>query len=172
MCLSDDIGRAAVDDLSPERVADRFASSLLMPDYLFQPIARAYPKVDFTTVRAIADKFDTSNTATAIRLVEANYFLACLVCHGRHGRKWFTRSPEVPARWFPSKDLSPDSFAFDVLFGRASEQSFPRKIGADAWFDRRDADQHEVREQTIKTADDEILSLVLIDDSAMLSDYG
>lgn len=169
MCLDDDIGRAAVvGELSPERVADRFASRLLMPEYLFQPIARGYPKVDFRTIREIADKFDTSATATAIRLVEGNYLLGCLVCHGRDGRKWFTRSPEVPARWFPSKDLSADSFAFDMLFGDGEEQDFPRKIDADAWFDRHDSGQYEVREQTIKTGDNEILSVILIDNEGML----
>jgi hypothetical protein len=170
MCLADDIGRAAVGELGPETVANRFASRLLMPEYLFQPIARGYPKVDFRAIRAIADKFDTSATATAIRLVEGNYVLACLVCHGRGGRKWFTRSPEVPARWFPSRDLSPDGFAVDMLFGDGVEQALPRKVGADAWFDRRDAHQYEVREQTINTGDDEILSLVLIDDEDMLRD--
>jgi hypothetical protein len=171
MCSADDIGRAAAGDLSPERVADRFASRLLMPEYLFQPIARGYPKVDFRTIREIADKFDTSITATAIRLVEGNCLLACLVCHGREGRKWFTRSPEVPARWFPSRDLSADSFAFEVLFRGGKEQAFPRKVDADAWFDRRDADKYEVCEQTIKTGDDEILSIILIEDEDMLREW-
>jgi len=94
--------------------------------------------------------------------------LACLICHDRQGRRWFTRAREIPERWFPSRDLSKDSFAFDMLFGDAPEQTFPRKVGADAWFDRRDASQYEVREQTIKTGTDEILSLILIDDEEML----
>jgi Zn-dependent peptidase ImmA (M78 family) len=171
MCAVDDIGRAAAGDLCPERVADRFASRLLMPDYLFQPIARSYSKIDFGTIREIADTFDTSATATAIRLVDGNYLSACLICHGPGGHKWFTRAPELPARWFPSRDLSADSFAFDMLFRDAEEQTFPRKIGADAWFDRRDADKYEVREQTIKIGDDEILSIILIDDEGMLRDW-
>lgn len=168
VCFADDIGQATWGDLSPERIADRFASSLLMPDYLFQPMARSFPKANFQTVQAIADEFDTSRTATAIRLVEGKYFAAVLVCHGPQGRKWFTRSPDVPQRWFPCKDLSADSFAFAVLFGRAPGDRFPRKVGADAWFDRHEADRYEVYEQTIKTADDEILTLVHIVDEAML----
>ena len=171
MCLAEEIGRPAPGDMNPEKVADRFASSLLMPDYLFRPIARAFTKADFNTVREIADQFGTSNTATAIRLVEDNYFVACLVCHGCDGRKWFARSSEVPARWFPSKDLSQDSFAFDMLFGSATEQTFPRKVGADAWFDRRDASDYEVREQTIRTSDKEILSIILIEDQEMLREW-
>lgn len=168
LCQAEDIGRAAIGTLHPERVADRFASSLLLPAYIFRPIARAYPKADFQTVRAIADTFETSRTATAIRLVEARHFVACLVCHGLRGRKWFTRSPEVPDRWFPREDLAADSFAFTILNGGADEDRFPRKIGADAWFDRWDADRYEVHEQTIRTGVDEILTLVRIDDEDML----
>jgi hypothetical protein len=46
----------------------------------------------------------------------------------------------------------------------------PRKIGADAWFDRRDADRFEVYEQTIRTGPDETLTLVVISDPKMLED--
>lgn len=169
MCSVDDIGRSAAGELGPERTADRFASRLLMPEYLLRPIAAAYSKADFATVRAISDQFDTSRTATAIRLVDGNYYIACLICHGRNGRKWFTRSPDVPARWFPSKDLSAESSAFDLLFGSASEQAFPRKVGADAWFDRSEAERYEVREQSIRISDGEILSIIFIDNDEMLS---
>ena len=168
LCQAEDIGRASIGTLHPERVADRFASSLLLPAYIFRPIARAYPKADFQTVSAIADTFDASRTATAIRLVENRHFVACLVCHGLRGRKWFTRSPEVPDRWFPREDLAAESFAFEILNGSAAEDRFPRKIGADAWFDRWDADRYEVFEQTIRTGEGEILTLVRIDDEAML----
>src|SRR5207245_532301 len=82
--------------LHPERIADRFASSLLMPAYIFAPIARAHSKTDFQTVRAMAESFDTSQTATAIRLVEDRHFVACLVWHGRQGQKGFACSPHPP----------------------------------------------------------------------------
>ena len=167
-CQKEDIGRAAFRGLSPERVADRFASDLLMPDYLFRPIARRFPRFDFGAVEKIADNFDTSRTATAIRLVEAKYFVGCVVCHGPQGRKWFTLSPEVPDRWFPRQDLSSESFAFNILFGSAEEDRFPRKVGANAWFDRWEAERYEVHEQTIRVGDAEILTLVRIDDPAML----
>ncbi len=57
-----------------------------------------------------------------------------------------------------------------VLFGSGPEDTSPRKIGADAWFDRRDAERFEVQEQTIRIGSDEILTLVLISDPAMLDD--
>jgi hypothetical protein len=169
--MAEEIGRAAVSGSSPERLADQFASQLLMPEYLFRRIACAYPKVDFPTICTIAEIFDTSRTATALRLVEGGYIAAVLICHGPHGRKWFARSPDVPDRWFPRKDLAAESFAFGVLFGHKAEDKFPRKIGADAWFDRAEAERYEVREQTIQTGDDEILTLVTVSDDDMLREY-
>lgn len=168
-CAADDIGRAAPDNLGPERIADRFASRLLMPEYLLRPIAGAHNRITFEAVRAIGGVFDTSGTATAIRIVEGQYFTGCLICHGPQGRKWFTRSPDVSKRWFPRQDLAHDSFAFSVLFAGAPDDKFPRRIGAEAWFDRWEAERYEVHEQTIRVGDDEILSLVRIDDQAMLA---
>jgi hypothetical protein len=168
LCQAEEIGHLGSALLSRESAANRFASGLLMPEYILRPIARAYPKTDFQTVRAIADIFNTSVTATAIRLTDGRYFPAVLVCHGAHGRKWFARSPDVPDRWFPRDDLSAESFAFGVLFGDSPEDRFPRKIGADAWFFRLEAERYEVQEQTIRTGDAEILTLIVVADGGML----
>jgi len=37
----------------------------------------------------------------------------------------------------------------------------PRKIGADAWFDRWEAQKYEVQEQTIRTTTDEVLRTLI-----------
>ena len=171
VCRSDEIGRAGQNYPTSERVANSYAAQLLMPAYIFDPIARSYPKATFQTVTAIADLFDTSITATAIRLVEGRHFPAVLVCHGSKGRKWFTRSPDVPDRWFPQDTLDAQSFAFGVLFGKQANDAMPRKIPADAWFDRSEAQRYDVHEQTIRTGDDEILTLVLIRDPKMLEEW-
>jgi uncharacterized protein DUF955 len=171
VCRHDDIGRAGLNYPTAERIADSYAAQLLMPAYIFDPIARAHPKLVFQTVSTIADVFETSVTATAIRLVEGRHSPAILVCHGPKGRKWFTRSPDVPERWFPQDELDAESFAFGVLFGHQPNDRMPRKIGADAWFERVDADRYEVLEQTFRTGGDEILTLVSICDDAMLEDW-
>jgi hypothetical protein len=149
VCHADDIGRAGESRPMTERTADNFAAQLLMPAYLF----------------------DTSLTSTAIRLVDSRHTTAVLVCHGPKGRKWFARSPDVPDRWFPQDSLDSESFAFSILFGDAPDDRAPHKIGADAWFDRREAERFEVLEQTVRTAADEILTLVLITDGEMLDDF-
>ena len=129
------------------------------------------PKLNFKVVSTLADIFHSSQTATAIRLVEGDHSPALLVCHGHQGRKWFTRGPEVPERWFPRDTLDADSFAFGVFYGGKPDGSLPRKIGAEAWFDHWEAANHEVHEQTIRTSGNEILTLVLISDPRMLRDH-
>jgi hypothetical protein len=156
--------------MSPERVANTFAADLLMPKYLFAPIAGAYPKLNFKTVGEIAGVFRTSLTATAIRLVDWGHAPALLVCHSSSGRKWFTRGPDVSSRWFPRDNLDADSFAFGVLHGGRPDDTTPGRIGAEAWFDRWEAQKYEVHEQTVRTGSDEVLTLVLITDPRMLEE--
>ena len=172
VCRASEIGANAQHVSALEKVADAYAADLLMPRYLFDPVARTHRRLTFQTVAAIVEAFDVSRPAAAIRLIETRHSPALLICHGPEGRRWFVRSPDVPSRWFPRTDLDTESFAFGVLFGQQPEDRMPRKIGADAWFDRQEADRYEVEEQTIRTADDEILTIILVTDEEMLEDWG
>jgi Zn-dependent peptidase ImmA (M78 family) len=71
-------------DENPERRANRYAVGLLLPSAIFSPYARNR-EVTFATVRDLADRFQTSLTATAIRLVELVSFPAMIVCAPRMG---------------------------------------------------------------------------------------
>jgi IrrE N-terminal-like domain len=170
VCRPEDIGSHKEGAPQSERVADAYAADLLLPHYLLGPIARDYKRLTARAVREMAELFDTSLTATAIRLVESRHSPLILVCHGREGRKWFARSPDVPARWFPRADLDHESLAFELLFGSGQEQKHPCLIGADAWFERFEAERYELHEHSIRISNVEILTLMLISDDAMLHD--
>jgi hypothetical protein len=102
--------------------------------------------------------------------VDLDQISGFVICHTPKGRKWFARSPSVPRHWFPREDLDVKSFAFGVQFGGRSDDGAPHKISADAWFDRQGAVRFTVREQTVRAVRDELVSLVIIDDEAMLED--
>lgn len=155
---------------SPERTADGYAADLLMPNYLFRPLARNQKKLNFSAIKVLADTFDASQTATAIRLVETDHTPSMLVCHGQQGRKWFVRSPSVPDRWFPQVALDAESYAFGIQFGADPDNPMLRKIGADAWFDRAGSDRFEIQEQTIRVGPEETLTLLVFCDDEMLED--
>ena len=170
VCRHDDFGRGRRFSSPAEREADAYAANLLMPPYLFAPTARTFKRLDFKTVRAMADVFDTSYTATAIKLVESGHAYALLVSHTPDGRKWFTSTPGIPERWFPQDTLDPESSAFGVLYGKHPDDPSLRKIDADAWFDRPEAARYELLEQTMRIGENEILTLLIIADEAMLEE--
>ena len=141
-----------------------------MPRYLFAPRAAALSRISFDSIGGLAEAFKTSLTATAIRLVNLDQFPGFVISHTPRGRKWFARASSVPHHWYPREDLDAKSLAFGVQFGGRSEDSAPRKISADAWFDRQDAARFMVREQTVRVTREETVSLVVLDDKEMLRD--
>lgn len=167
VCRSDDIGNANTKATSAERRADNFAADLLMPTYLFQPLVSDFRQIDFDIIRKIADIFDVSFPAAAIRAVEKGNHPVMLVCHSMHSRRWFVSSPLVPNRWFPRGELQPESSAMDVLYGKTVESRLHR-VPATTWFDCYEANRHEVWEQSRKTGHDEVLTLLLFKDPVML----
>ena len=168
VCRADEIGNHSHRALNPEKIADGFAADLLMPSYILVPELRQLPKLNFAAIRTLAQMFNVSLRAAAIRVVEAGRQPVFLICHSHTKREWFVRSTMVPDRWFPRDTIDAASPAFDVLFGSKSETLLPQKVDADAWFDRHDASWYEIREQSIRVSSDEILTLLLIDDERML----
>lgn len=167
ICRASEIGNPRQQGPALERQADGYAADLLMPAYLFRPMAAAYKRPSFEAVEALAKEFSTSRLATSLRFIDLSPWPCIIVCHGPEGRRWFRRSPDVPTHWFPQNDLDPESSAMDVLFG-TSRRSAPSLIGADAWFDRWNADRFNLLEQTVKSHGDEILSLLTLTDADML----
>lgn len=169
VCREEDIGNQRRSALDPERVADSYAADLLMPRYLFCPLAESLGRITFENIEKLASEFSTSITATAIRVVEYGHEPAMLICHGRQGRKWFNRPKHIPERWFPKQELDADSFALDVLFG--SERKSRRAImDASAWFDRNEANRYTIFEQSMKISEEEILTVLVLNDAEMLED--
>jgi hypothetical protein len=111
----------------------------------------------FEAVDALSREYSSSIPATTIRLVQYGPEPAMLVCHGPAGRKWFNRPQQIPERWFPRDDLSTDSSAMNVLFGK-NRSGRRNTVGAQAWFDRWDASRYELYEQSFKISDQEVLT--------------
>lgn len=138
-----------------------------MPQFLFERMASQIGNTTFKAVEDLRREFNTSITATAIRLVEYGPEPTMLVCHTANGRKWFCRPRHIPDKWFSRVDLDAEGYAMDVLHGKA-ERSRRVLMGADAWFDRWDAQKYELYEETCRTTDDEILTLLVFKDDEML----
>ncbi len=167
VCGAADIGNPAHSVLDPENQADQFASDLMLPGFMFRPHIMKMKRLALSSAREIADEFNASLTATLLKLADADHFPMMIVCHNKQRRRWFRRAPMVPGWWFPRNDLDPESFAFEMLYDGTAESSYPRKIGADAWFEFRNVDRYEVQEQSFPLPNDEILTLLILPEEAL-----
>lgn len=169
ICRSDDIGNARKGAADPERVADGYAANLLMPWYIFNPFVGSFRSLSLGVLREAKKTFCVSLTAAGLRVIKSNRFPALLVCHTRAGRRWFRQSGQVPERWFPRLELQPESFAFDMIFGKAKEPPQPRRVSAGIWFDQPDAPRYQILEQPFALPDNEVATLLIVEDKEMLT---
>jgi Zn-dependent peptidase ImmA (M78 family) len=154
---------------NPESRANRYASDLLLPLPLFKPRAGEYRTMDFDTVRELAGMFNTSLTATAIRLAEHGPLPTMLVCYSNGERQWFVRESGLPEQLWPNKTLERYTYAYD-LSKQTNEREMRGEVPAKAWFDHDAADGHYIKEHSIRTPNGDVLSLLWWKDERMLID--
>lgn len=149
-----------------EHRANSFAAELLLPERIIRPATRSLP-VTFDTARALAETFQTSLTATTIRLVELGPQPAMVVCSARSGdRKWFFRSADV-LLW-PHDRLGRDTVAIDVASGAKSPG--PTEVAAATWINHPDAGRYSLIEDSMALGPDLVLSLLWWRDESQLID--
>lgn len=150
-----------------ERMANRYAADLLLPSYLFRPMADKKP-ITFSTVKDLADAFRTSMTSTAIRLINYGSFPAMVICYSSTGRRWFFRGSGVPDSLWPVKELAKQSLAYELLYSGMSRG--PVDVYASEWIDHPESGRYAVKEDSIKIAPDCVLSLIWWEDETQLLD--
>lgn len=152
----------------PEERANRFATELLLPRFMFEPRASDRP-ITFATVRELAATFQMSLTATAIRLVELGSDAAIIYCtqHGR--RRWFNRSPGFPDDLWPRDWPGRRTLASDLLNGAGGDLG-PAEVAVDGWIEHERAADCRVIENSIRLSDQLILTLLWWKDYEQLVD--
>jgi Zn-dependent peptidase ImmA (M78 family) len=143
---------------NPERRANQYAAELLLPEFMFRPLAKN-KEITFATVKYLASEFQTSLTATAIRLVELGSYPAMVVCNEQSGRKWFFRGEDVPDVIWPREDPGRETIAYDLLRGnKVSESS--ADVYADGWITHSDSYKYSLHEDSIRLSTGMVLSLL------------
>jgi Zn-dependent peptidase ImmA (M78 family) len=151
----------------PEQWANRYAGDLLLPSFMFKPRAHGHPPT-FATVKSLADAFETSLTATAIRLVELGSFPSMLVCNGPTGRRWFIRSPILPAKIWPLSRPGRGATAARLL-EEAGAMVVATEVDADDWIENPVCD-YCVFEDSFRVTNGLVLSLLWWKDESPLLD--
>ncbi len=138
LCADGDIveGKGPGDQKPRERAANEFASALLLPERFVAPLCeKAAPSLDLAA--ELAEMFDVSLTATAIRYTR---FCRepCAVVFSQDGNiKWFQPSLEFAdlGLFIPAPGpLDPASLAA-LLFRKRSIPRTPQRIKAAYWFE-------------------------------------
>lgn len=166
-CRMDQVEENFSSTSSLEKEADTFASHLLMPAGMFNDAIKPYGRPNFKQLGDVAAEFDTSLTATALRLVGVDALPTIIACYTRNGLRWHAAAEHVPRRWYLKDKVDEDSFAYDLLFS-GKECRALGKQSADTWFTNDDASRHEVLEQCVPLRRDEVLVLLYLADSKML----
>ena len=151
----------------PESLANEYSSDLLLPEFMFRPAAQNRP-MTFDTVNSLAERFLTSRTATAIRLIQYGSFPAMLVCHSRNKRKWYTRGDDIPDYLHPHRTLNPETNAFALLYGAEERFNRPLTVDAYTWINYSSSEGYKIQEHSIKVADDEVLTMLWWKDEKQL----
>jgi len=166
-CRVDDQSDNLASDATLEKEADSYAAHLLMPRYLYDPAIRSGARIPtFKHIEEVAQAFEVSMSAAVIRMAEVDSLPVIVACYNARGIRWRAAAPHVPRRWRLVQTLDEDSFAFDVVNGRKSQQC-SGKQSADAWFSNDDADKYEVHEHAIPGRSGEVLVMLYLSDTDM-----
>lgn len=117
----------------PEIEASAFAGELLMPTPLFRPACRVQ-QPSLALIKDLAERFETTLTATAVRFVE-ECREPCIVVFSKEGEiAWSRRSDASDITWIePGRQLHVDSVAYDILKGEVPPPGM-KTVPAKAWF--------------------------------------
>lgn len=154
---------------NPEKRANRYAADLLMPVFMFKPRANNQP-VTFTTINELAALFQTSVTATAIRLVEHGALPSMVICSDARGKKWFTRSEILPDTLWPNGSPGRETAAFDLHRNAAAAAQGPIDVNAAQWVTHPNAGRYVVTEDSIRSSSGLVLTLLSWQDERQLLD--
>lgn len=111
-----------------EQDANAFASELLMPSRQFRPDIRpVHPRIE--ELSALADEYDVSLTATAIRYVTETHDYCAIVGLREDGSYWFKKSDR--ATWFINLPPGEGTLVHARMNGIDDSDSW--QVGADVW---------------------------------------
>ncbi len=153
--------------INPERRANVFATELLLPEALFKRDSRDV-SVTLDGAKSLAEIYNVSIMATAIRLVECGPMPALIVCTDMDTGliKWFLQSPDIPAKLLQLRDQpGRNTLAIDILAGKGTNDSM--SVAADSWFVGESAGRYSVTESSWITGD-VVLTLLWWEDESYL----
>lgn len=159
-CSKDDVSPRNQAAKGKEADANRFSADLLLPPYLVLPRIQSR-ETNINLAIEIADEFDVSLPAAAIRIVRHSKHAAAVVVHKQQGIAWKFKNASWPDYDQLAMKVHHDSPALDLLFsGSVRAKTQDRKEPATRWVYGDGMFARQVFVQSIKRYDEQILSIV------------
>ena len=143
------------DGSNVETRANEYAADLLLPWFMFKSASNGRP-MTIDSVVNLATLFETSVTATAIRLVRYGSFPAVLIWTENGQVKWFRRGEDVPDSLWP-REPGRKTFAHDIA--KKGVDSGRGPVYVDEWFTGA-VERHSVHEDSRRMTQDAVLSIL------------
>lgn len=162
ICAKEDISPQNDAARNSEANANAFASQLILPSYLFDPIVEGMP-VNLDSVEKVRQEFNAGLTSTALKLVKGSEKTVALICHDLSGRQWFALSSGWPDSFRLSGELNYETEAFELLYSAdKTGKTTLRQESATRWLSGRQVQEMKVRSQSVKLVEGVILSMISI----------
>lgn len=162
VCAKEDIAPQNAKAKSAEAEANSFASQLILPSYLFDPMV-VNMSITLDTADKLRTAFHASLTATTIKLVQGTKRRAAVICDGTGKREWFITSSGLPESLRVSSELHYETEAIELLYSQEKKgKTSIRQESATRWFSGWQARELKVRAQSVKLEEGKILSVIEI----------
>lgn len=158
-CTSTDIGPQNTEAKTIEADANSFASQLILPDYLVWPwVGDRKPSLDLAN--AIGNDFQSSLTASALKLLQRAKVPTAVTCHDQRRLRWSRRSRDFSTDLYILSELHQDTIAFEMAFGSAKGLSRPKSESASRWVSGPGAFRMDLWSQSVKLPEGSVLSMI------------
>jgi len=130
LCIGEDL-RLSYDSSGHEQEANAFAAELLMPEDLFAPKCDV-PKVFWTPIVKLAEEFQVSVTAAALRFLSFTWDRVAVVACKDGKVAWSQSTRDFGPRLAKGSPLDRWSLAYD-FFKKGQASQIPETVTAEAW---------------------------------------
>ena len=152
-----------------ERRANVFAAELLLPRKWFIDAASGQP-VSFETVEKLGRVFQSSRTATALRLVELGDSPSMLLFFDQsRSLKRFSVSKDLVDQLYPHKLLSKTTHAWKELIDNGYTSAKSEQVDGDEWINHPKAFDITLNESAIRVGTDILVLLECLNEDVVLN---
>lgn len=146
-----------------EKVANTFASELMIPTYLVKQVLRGSP-LNLDTIDLVKDTFDTSFMVALRKTIAGNHHMGFFACYDSKGkRKYFSKNEDLHYYFSPPQEAPIGSCVSDLILKKTTDQS-AKILDGSIWCRTHHADDIIVHEHAFHYHGGDFITIVWWED--------